>query len=60
MKPTFISVKELCECLSIGRTKAYELIQEGKLDTARIGRRRLITWKSVKAYASAILEIEGQ
>lgn len=33
-----LTVKETCDALSIGVTKCYELINEGKLDTVKIGR----------------------
>ena len=36
------TVAEACEATGLGRTKLYELIGEGKLDTTTIGRRRLV------------------
>ena len=44
-----LSIKKAAEALSIGRSKTYQLINEGKLLTISIGRRRLVTAKSVQA-----------
>lgn len=54
MKPELISVDELTRMLGIGRTKAYELLSEGKIESACIGRRRLISRKSARAYADGL------
>jgi len=41
------TVAEACEATGLGRTKLYELIGEGLLDTTRIGRRRLVLVRSL-------------
>ena len=43
------TVAEACEATSLGRTKLYELIGEGLLDTTTIGRRRLVLVRSLRA-----------
>ncbi len=40
-RPT-CTISEACEAIGIGRSKLYELIGDGHLDTTRIGRRRLV------------------
>lgn len=40
--PLAISVKEACRLLSLGRTRVYELINEGLLDSTKVGSRRLV------------------
>ena len=40
-RPT-CTILEACEAIGIGRSKLYELIGDGHLDTTRIGRRRLV------------------
>lgn len=55
MKPTFISVRDLCLMLGIGRTKAYELIRDEKIQTTQIGRRRMVVRKSAREFASRLL-----
>jgi excisionase family DNA binding protein len=44
-----LSIDKAAEALSIGRSKTYELINEGKLLTVTIGRRRLVRADSVRA-----------
>ena len=46
-----LSIRETANALSIGRSKTYQLISEGKLLTVSIGRRRLVRADSVRAVA---------
>lgn len=39
--------REACETLSIGNTKLHELINAGKLETFKIGRKTLIKSDSI-------------
>jgi excisionase family DNA binding protein len=41
------TVAEACDGTGIGRTKLYELMAEGRLDSTMIGRRRLILMGSL-------------
>ena len=45
-----LSIREAAKHLSIGRTSLYGLINRGELVTIKVGRRRLITADSVKAW----------
>lgn len=47
-----LSVDALCELLSIGRTKAFELISGDEFEVIHIGRRTLITQQSITAFVS--------
>jgi excisionase family DNA binding protein len=49
--PYLYSIKQAADALSIGRSKAYDLITQGKLLTVRIGSRRLVRADSVRAIA---------
>jgi len=49
--PILVSIERAAETLSIGRSKTYDLINEGKLVTVTIGRRRLVRMDSVRAIA---------
>lgn len=42
------TIAEACEATGLGRTKLYELIGEGHLDTTTIGRRRLVLVRSLQ------------
>ena len=37
-----LSLNEFCECYSIGRVKAYEEINAGRLQVVKLGRRTLV------------------
>jgi len=43
------TIAEACEARGLGRTKLYELIGDGYLDTTTIGRRRLVLVSSLRA-----------
>jgi excisionase family DNA binding protein len=42
------TIAEACEATGLGRTKVYELIGEGCLETTRVGRRRLVFVRSLR------------
>ena len=48
MEILLISINEAARTLNLGRTSIYALIGEGKLDSRKMGRRRLVTTESVK------------
>lgn len=50
-EPYLVSIEKAAEYLSIGRSKTYDLINEGKLVTVTIGRRRLVRMDSVREIA---------
>ena len=53
MDKLLLSIPEAVQTLGIGRSKLYEMIAEGDLETITIGRRRLIRAESVHALARA-------
>ena len=46
-----VSVKEAARLLGIGRTKIYELMATGDLETKMVGRRRMVRYKSLAAFS---------
>jgi excisionase family DNA binding protein len=44
-----ISVATFCRLTSLGKTKAYELINQARIESVRIDGRRLIKMSSVEA-----------
>ena len=52
MEPLLCSIPDAGAALGIGRSKTYELIGAGLLETVAIGRRRLVRVESVKALAA--------
>ena len=47
--PLLTSVKAACQSLNVGRTYLYSLINEGRLETVKLGRRTLIKVSSIQA-----------
>lgn len=53
MEPVLCSIADAARMLGIGKTKTYNLIDEGHLKTVFIGTRRLVTVESISRLASA-------
>ena len=49
MEPLTVTVNDACKALGLGRTKIYELIAQGRLDTLKIDKRTLIKTASIRA-----------
>ncbi|MEG8032660.1 helix-turn-helix domain-containing protein [Sphingomonas aurantiaca] len=47
------TVREACEMTGLGKTKLYELMNQGALQTTTIGRRRLVKIDSIRALVEA-------
>ena len=47
--PMLTSINAACEALSVGRTYLYDLINSGRLDTVKLGRRTLVKVSSIEA-----------
>ena len=60
MKAILASIPDAQRALGIGRTTAYRLIDEGKLETVKIGRRTLIRIASIRALAGEAAQDAGQ
>ena len=54
-----LTIQEAAESLGVGRTKLYQLIASGELDTVSIGRARRITVESVEAFVLRLQEESG-
>ena len=52
LKPLLCSIPDAAHALSISRSKAYELISQGRLLTVSIGRRRLVRTESIRSIAN--------
>ena len=49
IEPLAYSVREACRISSLGRTRLYQLIGEGRLEVRKIGKRTLIPAASLRA-----------
>ena len=54
MDAIFISIADAARTLSVGRTKLYQLVDEGRVETVRLGRRRLVKVASLRKLADAL------
>lgn len=52
MEQLLSSIPDACKALNVGRSKLYDLMEQGRLETVRIGRRRLIRVASIRALAN--------
>ena len=49
MERVAVSVDDARQAIGIGKTKLYELINDGTLKTLKVGRRTLVTTASIHA-----------
>lgn len=49
IEPLAYSINEACRVSSLGRTRIYQLISEGRLEVRKIGKRTLIPAASLRA-----------
>ena len=50
MEPILTSVADAAQMLGLGKSKIYELIHEGDLETVFVGRRRLVKIASIRGF----------
>jgi excisionase family DNA binding protein len=53
IEPEFVSVTEASRLLSLGKTKTFELIAAGVLDTTKAGKKRLVRLRSIRDFGRA-------
>lgn len=59
MEPILITVSDFCRLAGIKKTKAYGLIKNGEVQTAKIGRRTLVTRASLEALIARSIQPAG-
>ncbi len=52
--PRLFSIKQAIYELGISRSALYELIDQGKLKTVKIGRRRLVPLEAIEAFIAGL------
>ena len=53
METVFVSVNEACRLVGLGRSTMYRLMDEGQVETVKIGSRRLVRVASLTALDGA-------
>jgi excisionase family DNA binding protein len=56
--PVLVTVGEAAGLLRVGRTTAYELVI-GKLQSVKVGRRRLVVREGVRKYVVGLLQMQN-
>lgn len=55
MEPVFIPAwPDAARALGVGKTKLFELLKDGDLESCQIGRRRLVAVESIHAFADRL------
>ena len=54
MERLFLSISEGYQSFGCGRSFFYELIREGKIETIKLGKRRLVVAESLRDYAASL------
>ncbi|MCZ7526569.1 MAG: helix-turn-helix domain-containing protein [Acidimicrobiia bacterium] len=54
MQPVLYSIADATLVLGIGRTRLYQLMRSGEIETVHIGRRRLIPSASIDALVARL------
>jgi excisionase family DNA binding protein len=50
LRPLCVTVNEAADMLSIGRTKLYQLMNDGVLGTVKVGKSTRVTMESLEAF----------
>jgi len=53
-----LNITQACEHLNLGRWSVYRLINQNRLKTVKVGKRRLVTRNAIRAFIET-LEAEG-
>jgi len=57
--PRLLAIKQVIHELGISRTALYQLINDGKLRTVKIGRRRLVPAEAIDELVSGLADQQG-
>ena len=58
--PLLITVEEASELLRLGRTRAYEFIRCGSIQSVKVGRRRLVVRSSLDSFVQSLIADQGE
>ena len=57
--PDFLTVEEAAALLRIGRTRTFDLVMRGEIQSVKVGRRRLVVREGLSRYVSVLLEAQA-
>jgi excisionase family DNA binding protein len=53
--PMLLTVEEAARLIRIGRTTTYELVMRGRIQSVKVGRRRLVVRQGLNRYVAELL-----
>lgn len=54
--PVAVSVGEAAKLLGLGKTKVYEMLRSGELQSRTVGRRRLVSMGSIQSFMKTTVD----
>jgi len=54
--PLLLSVEEAASLLRLGRTRVYQLVMGGKIQSVKVGRRRLVVRQGLEEFVAQLVE----
>ena len=57
VRARLLGVNECTQYLNVGRSKIYELLDSGELESVRIGDRRLVPVEALEAFVARLREV---
>ena len=54
-----LTIEEVAEQLRLGRTRTYQLVMSGQIQSVTIGRRRLVPRESLKVYVDGLISSQA-
>ena len=60
MDKLLLTAPEAARALGISRSKLYELLRDGEIQSVRIGRSRRVPWEALGAYVASLTELDGR
>lgn len=57
LTPVHCNILDAAKLLSVGRSTIYKLMDNGLLESVKIGSRRLVRIESITAYADSLTEV---
>ena len=58
--PLLITVEEASELLRLGRTRTYDFIRCGSIQSVKVGRRRLVVRSSLDSFVQGLIADQGE
>lgn len=58
LDPLSVDIANACRLTGLGRTKLYELIDSGAVQSVKVGKRRLVTVASIRSWLDQLAKAQ--